>query len=326
MNNFVVLADMKLNKRTNYKSMLDLIGNTPVVELANTFVKSEVKIFAKLEGQNPTGSVKDRIALQMIEDAEEKEIISEGNIILEPTSGNTGISLALVAKMKGYKVTVVMPDNVSEERTQLLNAYGADIIYTEGKLGTNHSIEVAKDLAAKNSKYVLLYQYGNEGNPKAHYEGTGREILSQVPEVDVFIAGLGTGGTLMGVGKRLKENNPETQIVAVVPEADDYIQGLRRIEDGFIPPILDLSLLNRRVMIKSEEAFKTTKELMDKEGIFAGISCGSVVRCAIKIAQKMEKGNILCLLADGGWKYLSTGLWTKEQKEINKDAKGKIWG
>ena len=232
MNNFVVLADMKLNKRTNYKSMLDLIGNTPVVELANTFVKSEVKIFAKLEGQNPTGSVKDRIALQMIEDAEEKEIISEGNIILEPTSGNTGISLALVAKMKGYKVTVVMPDNVSEERTQLLNAYGADIIYTEGKLGTNHSIEVAKDLAAKNSKYVLLYQYGNEGNPKAHYEGTGREILSQVPEVDVFIAGLGTGGTLMGVGKRLKENNPETQIVAVVPEADDYIQGLRRIEDG----------------------------------------------------------------------------------------------
>ena len=227
--------------------------------------------------------------------------------------------------MKGYKVTVVMPDNVSEERTQLLNAYGADIIYTEGKLGTNHSIEVAKDLAAKNSKYVLLYQYGNEGNPKAHYEGTGREILSQVPEVDVFIAGLGTGGTLMGVGKRLKENNPETQIVAVVPEADDYIQGLRRIEDGFIPPILDLSLLNRRVMIKSEEAFKTTKELMDKEGIFAGISCGSVVRCAIKIAQKMEKGNILCLLADGGWKYLSTGLWTKEQKEINKDAKGKIW-
>ena len=325
MNNFVVLADMKLNKRTNYKSMLDLIGNTPVVELANTFVKSEVKIFAKLEGQNPTGSVKDRIALQMIEAAAEKEIISEGNIILEPTSGNTGISLALVAKMKGYKVTVVMPDNVSEERTQLLNAYGADIIYTEGKLGTNHSIEVAKDLAAKNSKYVLLYQYGNEGNPKAHYEGTGREILSQVPEVDVFIAGLGTGGTLMGVGKRLKENNPETQIVAVVPEADDYIQGLRRIEDGFIPPILDLSLLNRRVMIKSEEAFKTTKELMDKEGIFAGISCGSVVRCAIKIAQKMEKGNILCLLADGGWKYLSTGLWTKEQKEINKDAKGKIW-
>ena len=194
--------------------MLDLIGNTPVVELANTFVKSEVKIFAKLEGQNPTGSVKDRIALQMIEDAEEKEIISEGNIILEPTSGNTGISLALVAKMKGYKVTVVMPDNVSEERTQLLNAYGADIIYTEGKLGTNHSIEVAKDLAAKNSKYVLLYQYGNEGNPKAHYEGTGREILSQVPEVDVFIAGLGTGGTLMGVGKRLKENNRNCTFVS----------------------------------------------------------------------------------------------------------------
>ena len=188
--------------------MLDLIGNTPVVELRNTIVKSEVKIFAKLEGQNPTGSVKDRIALQMIEDAEEKQIISEETTILEPTSGNTGISLAFVAKIKGYKVTVVMPDNVSEERTQLLKAYGAEIIYTDGKLGTNHSIEVAKDLAVKNSKYVMLYQYGNEGNPKAHYEGTGPEILSQVPEVNVFIAGLGTGGTLMGVGKRLKEHNP----------------------------------------------------------------------------------------------------------------------
>ena len=288
--------------------------------------KEGVRIFAKLEGQNPTGSVKDRIALKMIERAEQNGDISPSRTILEPTSGNTGISLAMISRLKGYKVAVVMPENVSLERTQLLEAYGAKIITSEGSLGTNGSIDVAHDLIEKNPHdYLMLYQYGNSANPDAHYETTGVEIIEALPDIDVFVAGLGTGGTLMGVGRRLKEHNPQVKIVAAVPEPDDTISGLRSLEAGFIPPILDISLLDARILVSSFDAFRVTKDLLEQEGIFAGISSGSVVYAALRQAEHLEQGNILCLLADGGWKYLSTSLWTKDYEQLAKEAKGKIW-
>lgn len=312
--------------KLTYKGILDTIGNTPIVELQKMSPKASVRIFAKLEGQNPTGSVKDRIALKMIERAEQDGELSASRTILEPTSGNTGISLAMVARVKGYKVTVVMPENVSMERTQLLEAYGAEIIYSDGSLGTNGSIDMAHEVQEKHPHdYLMMYQYGNSGNPDAHYEGTGQEIVEALPEVDVFVSGLGTGGTLMGVGRRLKEHNSNIKVVAVAPEPDDFISGLRRLEDGFIPPILDLNLLDGRIMVGSLPAFRTTRDLLEQEGIFAGVSSGSVVYAALKQAERMEEGNIVCLLADGGWKYLSTSLWTKDYEQLEKDAKGKIW-
>jgi [CysO sulfur-carrier protein]-thiocarboxylate-dependent cysteine synthase len=312
--------------KLTYKGILATIGNTPVVELQNLSPKAGVRIYAKLEGQNPTGSVKDRIALKMIERAEQDGEISASRTILEPTSGNTGISLAMIGRLKGYRVKVVMPENVSEERTQLLLAYGAEIVYSDGSLGTNGAIDVAQDLAEKNPHdYLMMYQYGNSANPDAHYEGTAREIVEALPDVDMFVAGLGTGGTLMGNARRLKEHNPNVKIVAVAPEPDDFISGLRRLEDGFIPPILDLNLLDSRMLVGSFNAFRTTRDLLNQEGIFAGISSGSVVYAAIRQAQRMEEGEIVCLLADGGWKYLSTSLWTKDYEQLEKESKGKIW-
>jgi cysteine synthase len=312
--------------KQNYKGILATIGNTPTVELQNLSPNPAVKIIAKLEGQNPTGSVKDRIALKMIENAEQSGELSSSRTILEPTSGNTGISLAMIGKLKGYKVTVVMPENVSSERTQLLEAYGAQIIYSDGNLGTNGSIDVAKEVYATNpADYLLMYQYGNNANPEAHYQGTAVEILHEYPGLDTFVAGLGTGGTLMGNARRLKEYNSNIRIVAVAPEPDDLISGLRRLEDGFIPPILDLRLLDSRLMVSSYDAFHTTKLLLSEEGIFAGISSGSVVHAAIKQAERMDSGTIVCLLADGGWKYLSTSLWTKDYSDVEKESQGKIW-
>jgi cysteine synthase B len=312
--------------KLTYKGILDTIGNTPMVELQKMSPKGGVRIFAKLEGQNPTGSVKDRIAQKMIDRAEQDGEISASRSILEPTSGNTGIALAMIGRIKGYKVTVVMPENVSAERTQLLQAYGADIIYSDGSLGTNGSIDLAHEIVAKHPHdYLMMYQYGNEGNPEAHYLGTGREIIEALPEVDMFVAGLGTGGTLMGTGRRLKEHNPAVKVVAVAPEPDDFISGLRRLEDGFIPPILDLNLLDARIMVGSFHAFRTTRDLLEQEGIFAGVSSGSVVYAALRQAERLEQGNIVCLLADGGWKYLSTSLWTRDYQQLEKDAKGKIW-
>lgn len=297
-----------------------------MVELQKMSPKEGVRIFAKLEGQNPTGSVKDRIAQRMIARAEQDGEITATRTILEPTSGNTGIALAMIGRIKGYKVTVVMPENVSAERTQLLQAYGAAIIYSDGSLGTNGSIDMAQEVVEKHPHdYLMMYQYGNEGNPEAHYLGTGREIIETLPYVDMFVAGLGTGGTLMGTGRRLKEHNPRVKIVAVAPEPDDFISGLRRLEDGFIPPILDLNLLDSRIMVGSLHAFRTTRDLLEQEGIFAGVSSGSVVYAALRQAERMEEGNIVCLLADGGWKYLSTSLWTKDYEQLEKEAKGKIW-
>ena len=307
-------------------TILDTIGKTPLVELQHMELNPGVRVFAKLEGQNPTGSLKDRIARSMIEKSEREGTLTKDKVILEPTSGNTGISLAFVGKLKGYRVKVVMPENVSIERSQLLLAYGAEIVYSDGSKGTNGSITVAQEMAQSGeSDYFMPYQYGNHANPDAHYETTGCEIIDECPDVDMFVAGLGTGGTLMGVGQRLKEHNPDVKIIAVAPEPGDYIQALRSLEEGFIPPILDLSLLDSRIMVSSVEAFHMTKDLLHREGIFAGISSGSVVLGAMKMARRMEKGTIVCLLADGGWKYLSTGLWTKDSGEMGEEAKGKIW-
>jgi cysteine synthase B len=312
--------------KLTYPGILATIGNTPVVQLQNMSPNEGVRIFAKLEGQNPTGSVKDRIALKMIEQAELDGEISTTRTVLEPTSGNTGISLAMIGRMKGYKVAVVMPENVSVERSQLLEAYGAEIIYSDGSRGTNGSIEVAHRLIEKNPHdYLMLYQYGNSGNPDAHYETTGQEIVEALPEVDMFVAGLGTGGTLMGVGRRLKEHNAQTKVVAVAPEPEDFISGLRDLDEGFIPPILDINLLDSRMLVSSFEAFRAAKELLHQEGIFAGISSGSVVYGAIRQAERMDQGTIVCVLADGGWKYLSTSLWTKDYDQLAKESKGKIW-
>ena len=309
-----------------YSSILDTIGNTPLVELRGFQPSPKVRIFAKLEGQNPSGSVKDRIAKLMLEKAELSGELSAEKTILEPSSGNTGVSLAMIANYKGYKVEVVMPDNVTSERQSLIESFGATITFSDGEKGTNGAIEVAKRMVAENpDKYLMLYQYGNEANPEAHYSGTAQEIIDELPDVDVFIAGLGTGGSLTGAGHRLKENNANTRIIAVVPHPEERIQGLRSLEDGFIPPILDEKILDGQFIITSEESFEFTKRLLEKESIFAGISSGAVLACALRVAEKMESGNIVCLFADGGWKYLSTGVWTKPIAELEAEIGKKIW-
>ncbi len=305
--------------------VLSLIGNTPLVELPYLSPKPGIRLFAKLEGSNPTGSVKDRIALTMIEQAEADGTLTPDKVILEPTSGNTGISLAMIGRLKGYRVEVVMPKNVSQERIQLLQAFDVQIHFSDWRGGTNGSITVAQQMMARAGPYFMPYQYGNPANPLAHYDGTGREIIEAIPDVDVFVAGLGTGGTLTGTGRRLKEHNPKIRVVAAVPQPDDSISGLRSLEEGFVPPVLDKSLLDGSFLISSEDAFKMTKELMHKEGIFAGVSSGAVVACALRVAQRMERGDIVCLLADGGWKYLSTGLWSKSYAELELEAEGKVW-
>jgi cysteine synthase len=308
-----------------YRSLLDTIGNTPLVEMPQLSPSPALRFFAKLEGQNPTGSVKDRIARAMIEAAERDGKLTPGCTILEPTSGNTGVSLAFVAKLKGYNVRVVMPDNMSPERTQLLRAYGAEIVYSEGEKGTNGSITVAQELAETDPALEMLYQYGNDANPGAHYETTGPEIMRDLPEIDVFVAGLGTGGTLTGAGRYLKERKPSVKVVAAAPHPGDRVQGLRSLDEGFIPPVLDQSLLDGRIVVDSKNSFAATKELMDKEGIFAGISGGAVLRAAQRVASRMDRGNIVLLLADGGWKYLSTDLWSTEYENLADDLDEKTW-
>ncbi|MFQ5657062.1 MAG: PLP-dependent cysteine synthase family protein [Candidatus Methylomirabilales bacterium] len=305
--------------------IVDAIGNTPLVEVPRMSPNPSVQIFCKLEFYNPTGSLKDRIAKYMIEEAERRGELTRGKTILEPTSGNTGISLAMIARRKGYKIKVVVPENITVERRQLMELYGAEIVHSDAARGTNGAIEVAHTLAAGNPEYYMPYQYGNEANPRAHYETTGSEILEAVPEVDVFVAGLGTGGTLMGVGRRLKEVNPKTQVLAVEPHPGDLVQGLRSLEEGFIPPILDASLLDGKIIVDSRCAFALTRDLTVKEGIFAGVSSGAVLHCAIRTALRMEKGNIVCLLADGGWKYVSLGVWAKELPDLGEDAYSHIW-
>src|SRR5213593_1355920 len=284
--------------------ILDAIGNTRLVGISRMSPKPSVRLWAKLEGANPTGSLKDRIAKKMIEQAEADGSLTPERIILEPTSGNTGISLALVARRKGYRLTVVMPDNASEERIRLLELFGAEIVFSPGDKGTNGSIEVARAMA-RDPKYFLTFQYGNPANPQAHYEGTGEEIVRDLPEVTHFVAGLGTGGTLTGCGRRLKEHNPNVKVVAAEPELGELVYGLRSLEEGFVPPILDESLLDRKFLVSSKDALASTRELTRREGIFAGISSGAVLHVSLRLAGSLESGNVVCLLPDGGWKYLS---------------------
>jgi cysteine synthase B len=278
-----------------------------------------------MEGNNPTGSLKDRIAKYMIEHAERSGELTKDKTILEPTSGNTGIALAMIGRRKGYKVKVVIPENATPERRQLLEIFGAEMIYSDGTKGSNGAIELAQKLAAQDKTLYMPYQYGNPANPLAHYETTGVEILNDLPEVDVFVAGLGTGGTLMGVGRRLKEVNPKTKVIAVEPHPGDLVQGLRSLDEGFIPPILDTSLLDSKIMVDSRCAFAATKDLTTKEGIFAGVSSGAVVHVAIRMAHRMEKGNIVVILCDNGWKYVSLGVWHKEFPELGENMYSHLW-
>jgi cysteine synthase len=293
-----------------FSDIIESIGHTPLVELKGFSPRPAVRLFAKLEGNNPTGSVKDRIARAMVEDAERDGGLTPDRVLLEPTSGNTGIGLAMIARRKGYRFKAVMPENVSRERRVMLEAFGAEVELTDGARGSNGAIERAQELA-EDRRYYMLYQYGNPANPRAHYETTAPEIIADLPEVDVFVAGLGTGGTLMGVGRRLKEHNPNVQIVAAEPRPGELVQGLRNLDEGFVPPILDLEMLDRKVVVSGDDSLKMTRELMRVEGIFAGFSCGAVLQVGLRVAERMERGNIVLLLADGGWKYLSDDLWTR---------------
>ncbi len=298
-----------------FGDIVESIGNTPLVELPRLAPKDGVRIYAKLEGRNPTGSVKDRVAKSMIETAEAEGAIGPGQTILEPTSGNTGISLAMICRRRGYPLKVVMPDNVTKERTQLLEMYGAEIVYSEGAKGSNGAVEVAREMA-KDSRYYMPYQYGNEANPLAHYNGTAVEILEELDEVAAFVGGLGTGGTLMGNGRRLKEHDPGTLLVAAEPMQGEMVHGLRSLDDGFIPPIIDIDLLDRKIMVSNRDAIVWTRKLLDEEGIFAGVSSGAIARIAVRIGEELEGGNVVFLVPDDGWKYLSSGVYTKPIDDI----------
>jgi cysteine synthase B len=307
-----------------HADILDAIGDTPLVGLPNMSTKPGVRLWAKLEGQNPTGSTKDRIARRMVEDAEASGALTPGRTILEPTSGNTGISLGLVARRKGYKLTVVIPDNASEERIRLLELFGAEIVFSPGDKGTNGSIEVARRLA-KDDRYFMPFQYGNPANALAHEEGTGEEIVRDLPEVTHFVAGLGTGGTLTGVGRRLHRHDPNVKVIAAEPELGELVYGLRSLDDGFVPPILDEAELDRKFLVSSTDALGATRELTELEGIFAGISSGAVIHVARRIAAEIDRGDVVCLLADGGWKYLSLEAWAHELDRAAKNVAESLW-
>ena len=300
-----------------YGDVVQSIGNTPLVELTRLSPKPGVRIWAKLESRNPTGSVKDRVARALIEDAEEKGAIAPGQTILEPTSGNTGISLAMICSRKGYRLKVVMPENVTPERTQLLQMYGARDRLLGGLQGLQRSgRDGARDGAGRRS-YYMPYQYGNPANPNAHYNGTALEILEELDEVSAFVAGLGTGGTLMGNGRRLKETfGDAVKIVAAEPMQGEPVQGLRSLDDGFIPPIIDLSLLDRKIFVTNRDAIIWTRKLLDEEGIFAGVSSGAIARVAVRIAGELDEGNVVFIVSDDGWKYLSSGIYTRPVEEI----------
>lgn len=301
-----------------YGDIVEAIGNTPLVELKRLSPKPGVRIWAKLESANPTGSIKDRVAKSLIEDAEAKGAISPGQTILEPTSGNTGIALAMICRRKGYKLKVVMPDNVTPERTQLLQMYGAEIVYSPGNQGSNGAVAMAVEMANADASYYMPYQYGNPANPLAHYNGTAREILTELDgNVDAFVAGLGTGGTLMGNARRFKEElGDRVKIVAAEPMQGEPVQGLRSLDDGFIPEIIDLSLLDRKIFVTNRDAIIWTRKLLDEEGLFAGVSSGAIARVAVRIANEMDEGNVVFIICDDGWKYLSSGIYTLPVDEV----------
>jgi [CysO sulfur-carrier protein]-thiocarboxylate-dependent cysteine synthase len=301
-------------------SLLDLIGNTPLVELQPV---GEVRVYAKLEAQNPTGSIKDRVAKAMIETAEAAGELEPGRELLEPTSGNTGISLALVAKLKGYPLTCVLPENATEERKRLLQLFGAQIVHSPGAEGSNGAVRAALELAEREPKYFMPFQYANAANPRAHYEGTGAEIAAALDRVDVVVAGLGTGGTLMGVGERLRETFPDVVVAAAEPLPGDLVMGLRSLDEGYVPPILDVSKLDRKVLVSNEESVWEVRRLLDEEGLFAGVSSGAVAHVARKLARERDDGVVVAILADGGWKYLSAAFWDAD--DVERSMEHTIW-
>jgi cysteine synthase B len=300
-------------------SLLDLIGETPLVELPRLSPPGR-RIYAKLEGQNPTGSIKDRIALAMVEAAD----LEAGQELLEPTSGNTGISLALVAKLKRLKLTCVMPENATPERRMLLELYGAEIVDSPGEQGSNGAVRLAQELAAADDRFVMLFQYANEANPRAHYDGTGAEIVRELPRVDALVAGLGTGGTLMGTGRRVREAFPDAIVVAAEPLPGDPVMGLRSLDEGYVPPILDVSQLDRKLLVSNAESVAAVRALLDREGIFGGVSSGAVVHVARRVAEELPEGStVVTVLADGGWKYISAPFW--HEADVEESMEATLW-
>lgn len=312
-----------------YDSLLDSVGNTPLVGLPRLSPSEDVRLWAKLEDRNPTGSVKDRAALSMIEQAEKDGVLTPGCTILEPTSGNTGISLAMAARLKGYKLVCVMPENTSAERTQILRMWGAEIVYSPGAGGSNEAVRVARRMAAEHPDWVMLYQYGNPANAGAHYATTGPEILADLPTITHFVAGLGTTGTLMGVGRYLREHKPDVQIVAAEPRYGELVYGLRNLDEGFVPELYDPSVLTTRFSVGPRDALKRTRELLDQEGIFAGISTGAILHAALGLANKAvkagEPADIAFIVCDGGWKYLSTGAYEGTLEDAEDRLEGTVW-
>ena len=303
-------------------SLLDLVGDTPLVELSR-FAPGPVRVYAKLESENPTGSIKDRVAKAMIEAAEASGELEPGRHLLEPTSGNTGISLALVAKLKGYPLTCVLPANATVERRRVLELFGAKIVQSPGEEGSNGAVRLALELAERDPSYFMPFQYGNAANPRAHYEGTGAEIAEALDRVDVLVAGLGTGGTLMGAGARLRESFPDVVVAAAEPLPGEAVMGLRSLEDGYVPPILDVEKLDRKILVSNEESVTGLRQLLDAEGIFGGVSSGAVAHVARKLAGELEEGVVVCILADGGWKYLSADFW--EADDVAESMERTVW-
>jgi [CysO sulfur-carrier protein]-thiocarboxylate-dependent cysteine synthase len=305
------------------RNILELVGNTPLVELPRLSPKPGVRLYAKLEGQNPTGSIKDRVAKAMVEAAEASGELEPGRALLEPTSGNTGISLALVARLKGYPLTCVVPENVTAERLRLLRLYGAETVFSPGAEGSNGAVRLALDLAEQDGRFFLPFQYGNDANPQAHYEGTGAEIARELDRVDVLVAGLGTGGTLMGAGRRLRETFPNVVVAAAEPLPGDAVMGLRSLEDGYVPPILDVDQLDTKLLVSNAEAVEGMRVLLEREGIFAGVSSGAVLHVARRLADELEEAVVVAVLADGGWKYLSAPLW--EAEDVERAMESAVW-
>ena len=317
----ILLPAMAGGERTLTPSLLEAVGSTPLVELPRLSPHEGVRLYAKLEGQNPTGSIKDRIARTMVEAAEAAGELEPGRDLLEPTSGNTGISLAMVAKIKGYPLTCVLPENSTPERIKLLQLYGAKLVFSPAAEGSNGAVRLALEMAERDPAYFMLNQYGNEANPRAHYEGTGAEIAEALPRVDALVAGLGTGGTLMGAGDRLRESFPDVIVAAAEPLQGDLVYGLRSLADGYVPPILDVSRLDRKILVSNEESIAGVRDLLEREAIFAGVSSGAVVHVARLLAEELEEAVIVCVLADGGWKYLSADFWTEGAQSME----DRIW-
>lgn len=306
------------------RDLLSTIGNTPMVELRRLAPPGGARVFAKLEGANPSGSVKDRIARAMVEEGLASGRLRPGQTILEPSSGNTGISLAMVGRLLGHPVRIVLPDNTTPEREQMLRLYGAEIVHSPGVEGSNGAIRLAERLAAQDPTLFMPYQYGNQANPRAHEETTGPEVLAQVPDIDVFVAGLGTGGTLTGVGRFLKRERPGVRIVAAEPLPGEGVQGLRSLDEGFVPPVLDAGVLDDKFLVTNRDAVIGVRRLLSDEGIFAGLSCGAAVAVALRVAREMTSGSVVVLLADAGWKYLSADLWTRDLDELEEELEGSL--